>query len=212
MSKNSSVISAFNEEQVQRLTGVTMAQLRYWDRTNFFAPSLTDENRGRPYSRIYSFRDLVCLKILNKIRTEARVSLPHLREVKEKLAHLGEDMWSKTTLYVLNRRVIFDNPATRRKEEIVTGQSILQIPIHVVQSGMENAVRELWKRDEKTIGKIQRKRGIAGNKPTVSGTRIPISAIKAFSDAGYTIEQIREQYPILTKEDIKAALSHGKAA
>jgi hypothetical protein len=63
MSKNSSVISAFNEEQVQRLTGVTMAQLRYWDRTNFFAPSLTDENRGRPYSRIYSFRDLVCLRV-----------------------------------------------------------------------------------------------------------------------------------------------------
>ena len=212
MSKTPSVISAFSEEEVERLTGITAAQLEYWDRTNFFVPSLAEENRRRPHSRIYSFRDIVCLKILNTLRNEARVSLPHLREVKEKLAHLGDDMWAKTTLYVLNRKVIFDNPQTRRKEEIVTGQGILQIPLQAAQDSMERAVRDLWKRDDKTIGKIQRQRGVAGNKPTVAGTRIRVSAIKAFREAGYTIEQIREQYPVLTKEDIVAALDYGKAA
>lgn len=212
MSKNSNVVSAFSEEQVQRLTGITAAQLQYWGRTNFFVPSLAEEDRRRRYSRVYSFRDLVCLKVLNTLRNEARVSLPHLREVKEKLAHLGDDIWARTTLYVLNRRVVFDNPETRRKEEIVTGQGVLKIPLKVVQSNMEQAVKELWKRDETTIGKIQRKRGVASNKPVVAGTRIPVSAIKAFHDAGYTIEQIREQYPVLTKDDIRAALKHGEAA
>ena len=212
MSKNSNVVSAFSEEQVQRLTGITAAQLRYWDRTDFFVPSLAQEDRRRPYSRVYSFRDLVCLKVLNTLRNEARVSLPHLREVKEKLTHLGNDMWARTTLYVLNRRVVFDNPGTRRKEEIVTGQGVLQIPLKVVQSNMEQAVKELWKRDETTIGKIQRKRGAASNKPVVAGTRIPVSAVRAFHDAGYTIEQIREQYPVLTEDDIRAALKHGEAA
>jgi uncharacterized protein (DUF433 family) len=212
MSRKSNVVSAFSEEQVQRLTGVTVAQLRYWDRTNFFVPSLADEDRARPYSRVYSFRDVVCLKVLNTLRNEARVSLPHLREVKERLAHLGDDMWARTTLYVLNRKVIFDNPDTRRKEEIVTGQGVLQIPLEVVRSNMERAVKELWSRDETTIGKIQQKRGIVGNKPVVAGTRIPVSAVKAFHKAGYTIKQIIEQYPALTEDDVRAALKHGEAA
>lgn len=32
---------------------------------------------GRPYGRIYSFRDLVCLKVLNGLRNESKVSLQH---------------------------------------------------------------------------------------------------------------------------------------
>jgi uncharacterized protein (DUF433 family) len=212
MSKNANVVSAFGEEQVQRLTGVTATQLRYWDRTDFFVPSLAAEDRRRPRSRVYSFRDLVCLKVINTLRNEAKVPLPHLRDVKEKLAHLGNDMWTRTTLYVLNRKVIVDNPETRRKEEIVTGQGVFQLPLQVVQSNMERAVKELWKRDETTIGKIQSTRGIVSNKPVVAGTRIPVSAIRAFHEAGYTIEQIREQYPVLTEDDVRAALKRGRAA
>jgi uncharacterized protein (DUF433 family) len=206
------VISAFSEEHVERLTGVSKHQLRYWDRTGFFVPSLADENRRRPNSRIYSFRDVVCLKVLNTIRNEIRVSLPHLREVKEGLAHLGDDMWAKTTLYVLNRRVVFDNPETSRREEIVSGQAILQIPLRVVQGDMEKAIHALWTRDPATVGQIERHRGVASSQPVIAGTRIPVRAIKAFSEAGYSIEQIREQYPTLTDKDIRAALAFGKAA
>jgi uncharacterized protein (DUF433 family) len=206
------VISAFSEEHVERLTGVSKHQLRYWDRTGFFVPSLADENRRRPNSRIYSFRDVVCLKVLNTIRNEIRVSLPHLREVKEGLAHLGDDLWAKTTLYVLNRKVVFDNPETSRREEIVSGQAILQIPLRVVQGDMEKAVHALWTRDPATVGRIERHRGVASSQPVIAGTRIPVRAIKAFSEAGYSIEQIREQYPTLTDKDIRAALAFGKAA
>jgi hypothetical protein len=69
MSENTTknVIAAFTEEQVERLTGVTVRQLRTWDRTKFFAPSLAYEDRSRPYARLYSFRDLACLKVLNAL-------------------------------------------------------------------------------------------------------------------------------------------------
>jgi uncharacterized protein (DUF433 family) len=206
------IISAFSEEDVERLTGITGWQLRYWDRTRFFVPSLADENRRQAYSRVYTFRDVVCLKIINTIRNESRVPLQHLREVKEKLQHLAEDMWAKTTLYILNRRVVFLNPETDQPEDVVSGQGVLQIPLRVVRSDMERAARSLRERDEATIGKIAQHRGLAGNKPVIAGTRIPIKSIKAFSDAGYSIDQIREQYPVLTDADIRAALKHGKAA
>jgi uncharacterized protein (DUF433 family) len=206
------VIAAFSEEDVARLTGITISQLRYWDRTRFFTPSLANEDRRVTHSRVYTFRDVVCLKVLNTIRNELKVPLPRLREAKEKLAHLGDDVWARATLYILNRRVIVYNPATDRKEDAVSGQGILQIPLEMVRSDMERAVNALRTRDAAMVGKITQNRGTAANKPVIAGTRIPVKSIKAFERAGYSIDQIREQYPILTAEDIKAALAFGEAA
>jgi uncharacterized protein (DUF433 family) len=132
--------------------------------------------------------------------------------VKVKLAHMGDDLWVKTTLYVLNRKVVFVNPETKNREEVVTGQGVLQIPLKVVHGDMQRAVANLRQREEQLIGKVQRKRNVAHNKPVIAGTRIPVSAVKAFSEAGYTIAQIKEQYPTLTDEDISAALSYSDAA
>ena len=212
MNEHYNIIAAFSEEDVERLTRISIGQLRYWDRTRFFVPSLAEENRRRPHSRIYTFRDVVCLKILNTIRNESKVPLQHLREVRESLLHLGEDMWAKITLYILNRRVVFHNPETDQKEDVVSGQGILQIPLRVVSGDMEKAVRSLRERDAATIGHIIRHRGTANNRPIIAGTRIPVKSIQAFSKAGYSIDQIRDQYPILTVEDVRAALAYGEAA
>ena len=207
------VVSAFTEDQVERLTGISQRQLRYWDRTGFFMPSLAYEDRRSPYSRLYSFRDIVSLKIVSALRNEANVPLPHLRDVKEKLSHLGDDVWAKTTLYVLNRHVIFDSPGIKdRKEEVVTGQVMLQIPLKVVTGNMEDAIRALRKRDDNVIGKIERRKNIAHNQAVVAGTRIPVRSIKAFADAGYSIKKIQKEYPTLTAEDIRAALAFAAAA
>jgi uncharacterized protein (DUF433 family) len=206
------VLSAFTEDQVERLTGVSRRQLRYWDQTNFFTPSFAYENRREAYSRLYSFRDLVCLKIVSALRNEANVPLPHLREVKDKLAHLGDDLWSKTTLYVLNKRVIFDNPGTEQREVITTGEGVLQIPLVAVSGRMEAAVRLLLTRNKETVGKIERNRNVVQNEPVIAGTRIPVKSVKAFANAGYSIEQIKQEYPTLTEADIRAAIAYQAAA
>ena len=206
------VIAAFTEEQAERLTGVSRRQLKDWDRNQFFVPSLAYEDRSQPLSRLYSFRDLVSLKVLNALRNEARVSLHHLRDVKEKLQHLGDDMWARTTLYVLKKRVVFDNPISKKREEVVSGQGVLQIPLVVVTADMARAVGELRQRDVATIGRIDRGRGVAQNKPVVAGTRIPVRSIKAFAEAGFSVEDIIKQYPTLSVEDIKAAIEFTEAA
>jgi uncharacterized protein (DUF433 family) len=208
----SSVIAAFTEDQTERLTGVSKRQLRHWDNTDFFAPSLAFEDRRAQYSRLYSFRDLVSLKVLNALRNDANVSLPHLREVKAKLAHLGDDLWAKTILYVLNRKVIFHNPDGELREEVISGQAILEIPLQVVTSGVEDAVKIMRQRDIAQIGKIEKQKNIAHNKPVVAGTRIPVHSVKAFAKAGYSIAQIRNEYPTLTDEDIQAAIDYNEAA
>ena len=206
------IVAAFTEEQAERLTGVSQRQLRYWDRDGFFVPSLAYEDRGKPFSRLYSFRDLVSLKIVNALRNDAGVALSHLRGVKEKLAHLGDDMWAKTSLFVLNKEVVFVNPETQAKEAVLSQQGILQIPLEVVTGDMRAAVRALRQRDATTIGKIDRRRGVASNQAVVAGTRIPVRTIKTFAKAGYSIDQIKAEYPTLTDEDIRAAIKYHEAA
>lgn len=210
--QDSNVVAAFTEEQVVHLTGISKGQLHYWDTTKFYRPSLAYENRRAASSRVYSFRDVVCLRVLNAIRNEADVPLPRLRRVKIRLQHLGEDLWAKITLYVLNRNVVFFNPETDSKEDVVTGQIILEIPLKVVSGDMEKAVRRLYRRDKASIGRIERHRNVLSNQEVIAGTRIPVRSVKAFADAGYSIDAIRKEYPTLTRQDIQAAIKHSDAA
>jgi len=62
-----SVITGFTEAQVERLTGVSQRQLRYWARDGFFVPSLKSSDPDLAPMRLYSFRDLVCLKVLSDL-------------------------------------------------------------------------------------------------------------------------------------------------
>jgi DNA-binding transcriptional MerR regulator len=95
----SNIVQAFSEEHVERLTGLTVHQLRHWDRTGFFVPSFAAEDRREVLSRVYSFKDLVALRVLAVLRNQFGVSLQHLRQVSHKLSHLADDKWTQTTLY-----------------------------------------------------------------------------------------------------------------
>ena len=113
-----SIIAAFSDEQVERLTSLTKAQLRYWDRTGFFAPKFANENRRRAYSRLYSFKDIVALRTISVLRNQYSVPLQHLRKVAKKLSHLADDLWTTTTLYVLNKKVVFHEPGSGLPREV----------------------------------------------------------------------------------------------
>lgn len=205
------VVAGFTEEQAHRLSRVSLRQLRSWAKDGFFTPSLDLTEAGFPGRRLYTFRDLACLRVINTLRNESKVPLQRLRSVKTKLHHLGEDMWAKTTLYVLNRRVQIHNPDTGAPEEVMTGQAVLQIPLVAVSNDMRGAIRELRARPAETYGQINTK--IGGKKdPVIAGTRIPVRTIKAFSDQGYTVPEITQQYPSLTREDVEAALRYHVAA
>ena len=206
------IIETFSEETTSRLTGVSVRQLRYWDGDGFFSPSLAYDDRSAAYSRLYSFRDIVSLKVLNTLRNDAKVPLQHLREVKDTLRALGESLWADTILYVHNKRVAFVNPETDALEEVVSGQGLLQIPLKVASSNMRDQINRLKQRSPDQIGKIERRRKIANNQWVIAGTRIPVESIKAFAAEGFSVERIKLEYPTLTEQDIQAAIDYADAA
>lgn len=207
-----SVVMAFTAEQASSLSGISLGQLVAWDKEGFFRPSLGAPGRGVPNARIYTFQDLLSLRVLNALRNVHGCSLRHLREVRDRLRVFGESEWSSTTLYVLNRKVVFDHPITGRKEEIVSGQGVIPIPLSTVVGDLRRDVDLIRKRDVDDIGVIERRRGIASSKPVIAGTRIPVEAIRSLSEAGYSRDAIRVEYPSLTRRDIDVALDVNDAA
>jgi DNA-binding transcriptional MerR regulator len=57
----------FTAQQASNLTNCTQHQLRYWDRVGLVTPSV-QETGGRPgVRRLYSFRDLVALRVVRSL-------------------------------------------------------------------------------------------------------------------------------------------------
>ena len=86
-----SVISTFSAEQVARITGLTLRQLAYWDNVGFFKPSLTQIEEGAKPFRVYSFNDIVGLRVISVLRQDHKISIEQLRKVARRIVHLYQD-------------------------------------------------------------------------------------------------------------------------
>lgn len=75
---------AFTADQASKLTNCTPHQLRYWDRVGLMSPSV-QATGGRPgVRRLYSFRDLVALRVVRSLLDNG-MSLQRVRRAWEYL-------------------------------------------------------------------------------------------------------------------------------
>jgi uncharacterized protein (DUF433 family) len=202
------VIIAFTAEQVSRLTGLSDHQLRYWDDTGFFKPSLADEPK-RPYGRIYSFRDVVGLRTIAIMRNRYGIPLQGLRKLGGWLAEHYDQPWSTLRFYVVGKDVYFgDSSDGTRRAGRRPDQTVITIEMNDVAEVTGEEADRLRRREADEIGRIVQHRYVSHNSPVVDGTRIRTEAIWRFHDAGYDNDAIIEQYPRLTKKDVEAALDY----
>lgn len=207
MTTATNIIRFFGADHVQRLTGLSAFQLREWDKAGFFAPQHAYENRRVAAGRVYSFQDVVGLRTLAVLSKTHRIRLPELKKTAKGLSQWSRTPWSSLTLYVLKREVHFQNPVTGNIQGAISGQLAVAIPLQDVMANMRTEADRLAERPRESIGIMDRRKFRMHNAWCVAGTRIPVSAIYNFTDAGYDPKQIVEQYPDLTVKDIRAALS-----
>jgi DNA-binding transcriptional MerR regulator len=100
-----SVIRAFSALHVRHLTGLSLRQLSYCDKTEFFAPYYAVNNLRSLSSRVYSFEDLVGLRVIAILRNERKIALQKLRKVAEELSKYHSRPWSGLVLYVVGEAV-----------------------------------------------------------------------------------------------------------
>ncbi|MDJ0961306.1 MAG: MerR family transcriptional regulator [Acidimicrobiia bacterium] len=89
-------MEGFTAQQASNLTSCTAHQLRYWDKVNLVRPSIqsTDGRPGR--RRLYSFRDLVALRVVKSLLDNGmsvqrvRRAWDYLRRTADMDRHLAE--------------------------------------------------------------------------------------------------------------------------
>jgi DNA-binding transcriptional MerR regulator len=201
------VIRALSASHVMRLTGLSHRQLDYWDQTGFFSPQFAFENRHTPFSRVYSFRDVIGLRTIAILRKQHHISLQELRKVAKTLSEYHERPWSELTLYVTGKRVYFREPDTEAIREVLSGQ-YTYLRLRSIIEDLTEAAKKLKQRSQEQFGQIERHRYVVHNAYVLAGTRIPTRTIWRFHNAGFTHDHIIREYPILTAPDIDAAIHH----
>lgn len=100
-------MEGFTALQASRFTGCTGNQLRYWDKISLVKPTV-QATGGRPgVRRLYSFRDLVALKVVKSLLDEG-MSLQRVRRAYTYLrAHAGLEEHLSSVKLVTDGKSIF---------------------------------------------------------------------------------------------------------
>ena len=131
--------------QVCKLIGITYRQLDYWARTGLLRPSLADA-RGSGSKRLYSYRDVLELKVIKQL-LDAGVSLQSARRAVDCLRQeLATDVASAKLVLCGTRSVL-----ARSNGEVVDllagGQGVFNIvPLSGVVEELDAAIVELGRR------------------------------------------------------------------
>jgi DNA-binding transcriptional MerR regulator len=92
--------SGFTSRQAARISGVPFFTVDYWDRSKFLKPSIArSSGRGRGRGRLYSYADLLRLRIARDLR-ERHVSLQTLRHVVRRLGERSTGLLGARYVYV----------------------------------------------------------------------------------------------------------------
>src|SRR2546421_11413300 len=104
MSTTNTAEEGFRGPQVCKIVGITYRQLDYWARTDLLRPSIS-EARGSGTQRLYSYRDLLELKVIKRL-LDAGVALQSARRAIECLRSGGDDLASANLILQGSRSVL----------------------------------------------------------------------------------------------------------
>ena len=132
--------------------GITYRQLDYWARTGLVEPSIRGAS-GSGTQRLYSFRDILVLKIVKRL-LDTGVSLQQIRTAVEHLRDRGTDDLATITLMSDGASVYECTSALTRSIDLVQGgQGVFGIAVGRVWREVEGSLAELpYERPEQDAG------------------------------------------------------------
>jgi DNA-binding transcriptional MerR regulator len=136
------VEAGYRGPQVCKIVGITYRQLDYWARTDLVRPSVCDA-AGSGTQRLYSYRDLVELKVVKKL-LDAGVSLQRARRAIEYLRdNLGTDV-AAANLILDGSRSVLALTGDQVVDLLRAGQGVLNIvPLAPVVQELEAEIHQL---------------------------------------------------------------------
>jgi uncharacterized protein (DUF433 family) len=198
---------ALDANTASKITGISKSQLSDWERRGIVTSSYAHLRSETGSRRAYSYRDILNIRTLSQIRQQLGLPLAEITRAGAYLTTHGKTAWSQLGIGISGKRLVFRNPETHQWAD-APEQAILELNLSTLPDEVTRLVSEALQRDPANSGKIERNRNIMHNAPVVAGTRIPTSTIWVYHEDGYSTEEIIEQYPQLTPEDIEAAIAY----
>lgn len=127
--------------QVCKIVGITYRQLDYWARTELVRPSLRDA-QGSGSQRLYSFNDLVHLRVIKKL-LDAGVNLQQVRRAIDYLTGELQAPLDKVTLLSDGRSIYAATSQRDIIDLLQGGQGVFGIALGKVFEDIRGSLRTL---------------------------------------------------------------------
>ncbi|MEX0991894.1 MAG: MerR family transcriptional regulator [Actinomycetota bacterium] len=167
-------MEGFTAHQATKFTGCTPRQLRYWDSIGLVQPSV-QQTGGRPgVPRLYSFRDLIALKVVKSL-LDGGMSLQKVRRSWEYLNKTaGLDDHLAEVRLVTDGQSIFK--ICRRDGEVLDalreGQMAFFVAIDEIAQSVESGVSEFRQDRDRFIRTLRSAaKDVEQRSPAPGGTR-----------------------------------------
>jgi DNA-binding transcriptional MerR regulator len=152
-------METFNSKTVSRIVGVSLRQIQYWDEQGFVRPSVKLAD-GRGSKRLYSFSDLVQLKVVKDL-TDHGLSL---RKIHRCLSHLKRTFPEaagplQSLKYVTDGSKLFVLTSDKNKIlDVMDRQFVFSLGIGNLVRELDGEVRRLTGRVSKRISAVEGKK------------------------------------------------------
>ncbi|HVM40616.1 MAG TPA: MerR family transcriptional regulator [Acidimicrobiia bacterium] len=131
----------FRGPEVCKIAGISYRQLDYWTRTGLISPSIA-EARGSGTQRLYSYRDLVEVKVIKSL-LDGGVALRQARRAIEYLREQGGDLAS-ASLVIDGSNSVLARTDAEMVDLVRRGQGVLNIvPLAGVTEELQARITEL---------------------------------------------------------------------
>ena len=135
--------------EVCKIVGITYRQLDYWARTDLMTPSIRDA-RGSGTQRLYSFQDLVTLRVIKNL-LDTGVSLQRVRKAVEHLQAMDRPI-SGVTLMSDGRGVYEAHSPEAVVDLLRNGQGVFAIAVGRVWEDLEGRLAKSGRAARATAG------------------------------------------------------------
>ena len=152
-------MDVYNSKMASRIVGVSLRQIQYWDEQGFIRPSVKLAE-GRGTKRLYSFHDLICLKVVKDLARHG-LSLHKIRRcVRPLRQYAGANGQPPESLrYLTDGKKLF--MITSDREKIFSAME----NEFVLSLGIGSLVRELSGAVARAAGGLERKGAGALRRP-----------------------------------------------
>src|SRR3972149_6008878 len=144
---------AYNAKTACKLTGITYRQLVYWDNTHLIKPSIS-EAEGTGTVRLYSFTDLVELKVARMLKAQG-VSLQKIRKavtwLKKNFPDIKKPLAEKRLITDGNTIFVWAENREAALDVLSRGQLVMSIAIGKIIKDMKGEVDKIAREKKYTV-------------------------------------------------------------